>query len=71
MATAARKARKRAGIKFEKAPKVPTPVMQRSYISEPVQGPYGTKNAGRRQMRSEKKVDRYLEGRTLNLPAAN
>lgn len=71
MATAARKARKRAGIKFEKAPKVPTPVMQRSFITEPVFGPYSTKNAGRRQARSQKKIDRYLEGRTLNMPAAS
>lgn len=69
MATAARKARKRAGIPFTKAPKVPTPVFERSFITEPVQGPYGTRNAGRRQMRSQKKIDRYLDGRSENLTA--
>jgi hypothetical protein len=36
MATAARKARKRAGIPFTKAAKVPTPVGLRSFVTAPV-----------------------------------
>lgn len=36
MSNAARKARKRAGIKFEKAAKVGTPVEDRSFIWAPV-----------------------------------
>jgi len=67
MATAARKARKRAGIKFEKAEKVPTPVMQRSYVREAVQGAPTTRYAGSFRSRSEKKIERFIEGRTLNL----
>lgn len=36
MSTAARKARKRAGIKFTKAPKVGTPVAERAFVTMPV-----------------------------------
>lgn len=36
MATAARKARKRADIPLTKAAKVPTPVEQRAFVTQPV-----------------------------------
>lgn len=68
MATAERKARKRAGIKFEHEPKIPTPVMQRSYVRGLVPGAESTKNQGKLGPRSQKKIDRFLEGRTLNMP---
>lgn len=61
MSTAARKARKRAGIKFEKAQKVGTPPEQRSYVTQPVQGPAGTKFANYQQPRSAKKRERFLK----------
>lgn len=61
MATAARKARKRAGIKFEKKAKVSTPPENRSYVTEPVMGAEGTKYAGTWQKRSAKKVKNFLE----------
>lgn len=61
MSTAARKARKRAGIPLVKAPKVPTPPEERSYVTEPVQGPAGTKFASYTQPRSSKKVAAFLE----------
>lgn len=61
MSTAARKARKRAGIPFTKAQKVGTPPHLRSYVTQPVMAPEGTKNAGRRQGRSPQKVKAFLE----------
>jgi hypothetical protein len=61
MATAARKARKRAGIKFEKAPKTPTPPHLRSFVTQPVMGAEGTRYAGKRMARSPKKVQAFLE----------
>ncbi|AWN03387.1 hypothetical protein PBI_COUNT_65 [Microbacterium phage Count] len=61
MATAARKARKRAGIKFEKKAKTPTPPHERSYVTQPVQGPGGTKFENYTQPRSEKKRQRFLD----------
>lgn len=61
MSTAARKARKRAGIKFEKAQKVATPPEQRSYVTAPVPGPAGTKFESYQQKRSLKKRTRFLE----------
>lgn len=36
MSTTARKARKRAGIPFTKAPKTPTPLNDRAFVTEPV-----------------------------------
>ena len=68
MSNTARKARKRAGIKFERKQKTPTPVMERNYITQPVPGPAGTLKEGRPQMRSSKKIDRYLKDR-LNTDA--
>lgn len=64
MATAARKARKRNGEKFVKAPKTPTPAFERFYVTESVPGAPGTRYAGVPQRRSAKKIQRFLEGRT-------
>lgn len=61
MANAARKARKRAGIKFEKAPKVGTPAPFRSYVRNSVPGAPGTKYEGTYRRRSPEKVLRFLE----------
>ena len=61
MATAARKARKRAGIKFEKAPKVGTPIWERLSFYGNVPGAPSTKNAGSYQARSRKKQIKMLE----------
>lgn len=68
MSTAARKVRKREGIKFEHEPKIPTPVMQRSYVRAAVQGAPSTKHQGSLRERSAKKIARFIEGRTLNMP---
>lgn len=54
MSTKARKARKRARIKFEHTPKTPTPVRERSFFALPVPGAAGTKS-----------IDRALEHRTV------
>jgi hypothetical protein len=69
MSTTARKARKRAGMKFEKAAKVGTPVMERSFFALPVNGPAATKHENRRQPRSPKKIAAALAGRTLDAAA--
>jgi hypothetical protein len=62
MSNTARKARKRAGIKAPVKPaKVPTPPEQRSYVTEPVLGPGGTKFEKYFQPRSPKKVAKFLE----------
>ena len=61
MSTTARKARKRAGIPFVKAQKVPTPPSERSYVTQPVIGPEGTKFSGMRQPRSDQKIKKFLE----------
>lgn len=62
MGHAIRKARKKAG---EKAPlkkeKVPTPPEERSYVTEPVLGPGGTKFERFSKPRSENKVKKFLE----------
>lgn len=65
MATAARKARKTAGIKFERTPKTPTPLMERSWFAADVRGPVGTKHSLRVQPRSAKKIKRALAARGL------
>ena len=44
-----------------KKPKVPTPPEQRSYVTEPVLGPGGTKFEQFSKPRSEKKTKRFLE----------
>lgn len=54
MSTAARKARKRAGIKFERKPKVGTPLLERAEFAGMVFGP--VKGRARWHFRSAKKV---------------
>jgi len=62
MGHAERKARKKAGIKAPVKPaKIPTPPEQRSYVTEPVLGPGGTKFERFSKPRSEKKVKAFLE----------
>lgn len=65
MATAARKARKRAGIKFEAKPaKVATPVEQRSFVTAPVRRVFGDAiPAGFKSLlapRSPKRIARFI-----------
>jgi hypothetical protein len=61
MATAARKARKRSGIPFFKAPKVGTPIWERAAYWAPVQGAPSTKHQGTTVPRSRKKQAKMLE----------
>jgi hypothetical protein len=61
MSNTARKARKRAGIKFEKAAKVGTPVKERAWFALPI---FDLKSGGFRN-RSAKKIKRALEHRTV------
>ncbi|WP_100813921.1 hypothetical protein [Microbacterium lacus] len=65
MSTTARKARKRAKVKFVRTPKTPTPVLERSFFALPVPGAPGTKHEGQLRPRSKASVDRALEHRTL------
>jgi len=65
MATAARKARKRAGIKFEKPAKVGTPIFERAAFWAPVPGAPSTKFAGATMSRSKKKQKKMLDARLL------
>jgi hypothetical protein len=65
VSTAARKARKSAGVKFEKAQKTPTPFEERSSVVGLVPGPVGTKHETRFQPRSSKKVRRMYEARGI------
>lgn len=51
-------------LRFSKAPKVGTPLDERSYLMQPVPGPASTKLAGLPQRRSLKKMARYLGART-------
>lgn len=67
MSTAARKARKRAGIKFEKTQKVGTPFQERAWFRALVLGPTGTRHAGQMQRRSKKKRDRALRARGIEV----
>jgi hypothetical protein len=60
MSTTARKARKRAGIKLVKTPKVPTPPEERSYVTQPVPGAASTKYDGSAQPRSAANVKKFL-----------
>lgn len=66
MATAARKARKRAGIKFEAKPqKFGTPVEQRAFVTAPVRRASGDAiPAGFKSLmapRSPKRVAKFIE----------
>lgn len=65
MSTAARKARKRAGIPFTKAQKTPTPVLERSNLTMLVPGAHGTRYAGKWVPRSEKSRERIIGIRTV------
>lgn len=65
MSTAARKARKRAGIKFEKAPKVGTPIQERAWFSALVWGAPGTRFEAKQRRRSAAKRQRALEARGM------
>lgn len=70
MAHTARKARKAAGIKFEKAAKVGTPVEDRAFVRLPVLGATGTKYEGKLQTRSRVAVTRYLKKWLYEEPVA-
>lgn len=62
MSNAARKARKKAGIKAPvKAPKIGTPPEERAYLTQPVPGPGGTMHENYTKPRSAKKAARFLE----------
>lgn len=78
MSTAARKARKRAGVKFVKAQKVGTPVEERSYVTQPVRRVQGDAlPAGAKSLlapRSTRRIERFIAsgGRTrLNVKIAD
>lgn len=60
MATAARKARKRAGIKFEKAAKVGTPVAERSFVTAPVFRRHGDEGMSLGTRRSPRRVAAFI-----------
>lgn len=60
MSTAARKARKRAGIPFTKAPKVGTPLEERSFVTAPVFRRYGDDGLQYGTARSPQRVERFL-----------
>lgn len=72
MSTAARKARKRSGEKFSKAPKTATPPMERGYVTQPVPGAPGTKfvSSFNGYSRSAKKIKRFMEHRTVEEASA-
>ena len=61
MSNAARKARKRAGIKFEKPAKVGTPLESRKWFAGLVWGSPGTSYDGRLRPRSELKRYRAMD----------
>jgi len=65
VSTAARKARKRAGIKFEHTAKVGTPLQDRAWFNELVLGVKGTRYAGSPVPRSWNKKLRALQARDL------
>lgn len=68
MSTTARKARKRAGIKFTKAPKVGTPLVERAWFAGFVPGAVSTRFDGSWRGRSEKKRLAALGVRGLEAP---
>jgi hypothetical protein len=65
MSTAARKARKRAGIKFVRTPKVATPLLERSWFTQMFPGLPGTRSQGQMVPRSAKKIRRALSARGI------
>ena len=70
MSTSARKARKRAGIQFTKAPKVETPFLERAWFNELVTGFNGRKPANLPRPRSMKKRLQALRDRGIASPFA-
>lgn len=68
MSTTDRKARKRAGIRFSKAPKVGTPLAERAWFAGFVLGAVSTRFEGARRSRSEKKRLAALAERGLDIP---
>jgi len=70
MSTAARKARKRAGIPFVKAPKVGTPFPERAWFNELVTGFNGRGLASIPRPRSAQKRLRALQDRGFEVPFA-
>ncbi|MGV8913774.1 MAG: hypothetical protein ACOH14_14265 [Rhodoglobus sp.] len=70
MSTAARKARKRAGIPFTKVSKVGTPFQERAWFSELVTGFNGRQLAAVPRPRSAKKRLRALQERGFEVPFA-
>jgi len=68
MSTAARKARKRAGIPFVKAQKVGTPFPERAWFNELVTGFNGRHLASVPRPRSEAKRLRALRDRGIEFP---
>lgn len=63
MSTAARKARKRAGLPFVREAKVGTPVTERAEFAALIPGAYGTRNAGKLVPRSRRARTRMLVSR--------
>lgn len=70
MSNAARRARKRAGIKFEKDAKVGTPLTERAWFVGLVPGAARTRFEGAARNRSWGKRVRALEARGLPLTSA-
>jgi hypothetical protein len=70
MSTAARKARKRAGIPFVKAQKVGTPFPERAWFNELVTGFNGRGLATLPRPRSAQKRRRALADRGFTIPFA-
>lgn len=67
MSTTARKARKRAGEKFTRTPKIGTPLLDRAWFAGLVWGPKGTKNESLLGPRSAKKIKAALAARGFEI----
>jgi hypothetical protein len=66
MSTAARKARKRASVKFVRTPKVGTPLTERAWFQAVVPGAFGTRHSAEFRSRSNKKRAAALKARGLS-----
>ncbi len=66
MSTTARKARKAAGVKFVRTPKVGTPIAERAWFTAVLPGLPGTRNAQKLVARSLVKRNRALKARGLS-----
>lgn len=53
--------RRESGVRFEKAPKVGTPLEERQMFAGLVPGAHGTKYQGKQMPRSEKSKERMLK----------